>query len=78
MPPKELVLNEFAVIFDENLLDVIGIVDQEGRPPGEPQGNDIAVVPRALSKESRNVSSYVEQMAEQREPAWTRWFVGMG
>ena len=60
MPPKELVLNEAAVIFDENLLDVIGIVDQEGRPPGEPQGNDITVVPRALSEKPQNVSAYVE------------------
>src|SRR5215213_9426381 len=70
LPPEEAVLDEVAVIFDENVLDQVWITDKKHGPRAETEGNNIAVLTIALRQETKWIAGERYQVTEPRKSFW--------
>jgi len=66
--PKERVLDEVAVIRDEDVLHVIGVIQEIGHAVGKPQPHDIPILARTLGDEAEQILAKLRQVAEEEMP----------
>jgi hypothetical protein len=71
VPPDHPVLDEIAVILDEHLLDVVGIVKLDRIPAGEVVADDIAIGAGILRQKIKLTAPERQQTAEQGQPFWS-------
>ena len=64
MPPDHPVLDEVAMVLDQDMLDVVGIVEKHRRPAGEIVADDVAEAQRGLRHETELVAPELQQIAE--------------
>jgi hypothetical protein len=67
LPEEQRKLDEVAMVPDQDIFRVVGIVEQHDRPAGQVQRDSIAVVPRPFEVVAQQVATEFEQVAEQRQ-----------
>ncbi len=68
-------LDELAILIDQDLLDQVGVVGKHDLPRAEPGRYEVAVLPSPAGKSSQLVAAELLEIAEEPvlwRPGWTR------
>jgi hypothetical protein len=66
MAPEELIFDVVPMILDKDFLDRVHIVDEQSRPSGEVQRDEVAILSRGFSQETELVVAERQQVPKER------------